>query len=121
MANCSSSSRNGSSAFAKSHANVKKIETTKIVYGISYTIQNTDAEKTIICTNFLPITINIPPDLPIGFKCEIIQRNMGKITLKEGEGVVLNGEEEDFISQRHSSFYIFCTALNTYTVTKNLA
>lgn len=119
MANCISSSRNGSSNFAKSHSNIKKIETINIVNGINYTIQDTDAEKTIICTNFLPISIVLPPNLPIGFKCELVQKNMGKITLKEGDNVTINSK--DLTSQRHISFFISCIAENTYFVEKILS
>ena len=92
------------------------------VGGMAYTLQSSDDGKTIVTTNILPVTITIPTGLNVGFRCEIIQSDVGSASLSAAEGVTLNSVGGNLsVSERHSGIRIKCIASNTFNVRRDIS
>lgn len=90
--------------------------------GTSYTLQSSDDGKTIVTTNILPVSITIPTGLNTGFRCEIIQSDIGTVSLSAAIGVTVNSVGGNLsVSERHSGIRIKCISENTFNVRRDIS
>lgn len=52
--------------------------------GTTYTVQDTDAGKTVTLSNASAITVTVPNSLAVGFTCNFIQQGAGQVTFAAG-------------------------------------
>lgn len=59
----------------------------------SYTLQAADNGGVLTLTNANPIAVTVPPSLPVGFKCEIVQGGAGMISVSGAFGCTVNNPQ----------------------------
>jgi len=91
--------------------------TTITVSGTSYTLQASDAEKYIVCTNSSPVTITVPSSTftaPTTFV--VVQQGTGQVTIA-GSGVTLRCAGTPTARDQYSVLGILQTVTGTFYVT----
>lgn len=82
------------------------------------TLQLTDAENYIVCTNSSPVTITIPSGVfSAPTTLVVIQQGTGTVTIAGGVGVTLNCAGTPETRDRYSVLGILQTTANTFYVT----
>lgn len=69
--------------------------------GTTYTIQDTDAGKTIRTNNGSAVTITVPNALPIGFQCLVLQDGAGQVSFTSSDATIRNRQSHDKIAGQY--------------------
>ncbi len=96
-----------------------KDSTLNSVTALTYNLVLTDAHKTIMADNLLPLIARIPLNsavaFPIGTRIEIIQEGLGQVTITPTTGVTLNSNGgKDKLAAQYSQATILKTDTNTW-------
>lgn len=62
-----------------------------VVTATTYTLQASDAGKTICTTSSVSCDVTIPTTLPVGFQCQLVQEGAGVLTVDTSSSDTING------------------------------
>lgn len=85
--------------------------------GTTYTLQASDAGKTIVITNASAITVTVPSGLGAGFWCNVIQGGAGQITFAESSTTINNFASETRTAGQYAAVTLLATASNVFILT----
>jgi len=68
----------------------------RTVSGATDTILATDLGNAVSYTSGSAVAVTVPPDLPIGFTCLLIQAGAGTVTVGGGVGVTIDNRQSQF-------------------------
>lgn len=89
--------------------------------GTTYTLQASDNGKLVTFNNAASITVTVPPSLPIGFNCVLLQKGAGIITIAPGSGVAINNRYSfTKTNGQYAMASLVSAATDTFTTTGDL-